>query len=61
MALAMVAPAPGSTPTTKPIRPEERTMVHQVMAISLALNKARPVTLIMPWIATAAPASAKSR
>ena len=47
MALAMVAPAPGSTPTTKPTT-AERSVHHQVCATSFRLNSARPVSLMMP-------------
>ena len=47
MALAMVAPAPGSTPTTKPTT-LERTVPHQVWASSLRLNSMRPVCVTRP-------------
>ena len=49
MALAMVAPAPGSTPTTNPTT-DERMVDHQVWAISLRLNIERPVALMMPAV-----------
>src|SRR3990167_5966096 len=47
MALAIVAPAPGNTPTMKPST-AERTVPHQVSASSFMLNSARPVVLMMP-------------
>ena len=47
MALAIAAPAPASTPTMEPGR-LERTVPHQVSAISFMLNNARPVSLMMP-------------
>ncbi|MNN57152.1 hypothetical protein D3C81_1721210 [compost metagenome] len=48
MALAMVAPAPGSTPMTKPAR-ELRTLLHQVKANSLKLNSMRPLAFTACW------------
>ena len=47
MALAMVAPAPGSTPTTKPTT-LERTVPHQVWASSFRLKSMRPVCVTRP-------------
>ena len=44
MALAMVAPAPGKVPMTKPAR-ALRTMVQNVMQNSLKLNSKRPLAL----------------
>src|SRR3989338_4622981 len=48
MALAMVAPAPGSTPMTKPAR-ELRTMVQNVKQNSLKLNSRRPLAFMAFW------------
>ena len=47
MALAMVAPAPGSTPTAKPTT-LERSVPHQVDLSSSQLNSMRPVCVTMP-------------
>ncbi|MCY1432939.1 hypothetical protein D9M71_489560 [compost metagenome] len=48
MALAMVAPAPGSTPMTKPAR-ELRTLLHQVKVNSFRLNSMRPLVFTACW------------
>ena len=48
MALAMVAPAPGRVPMTKPAR-ALRTMVPKVLQNSLKLNSKRPLAFTACW------------